>query len=74
MWTLDNNRIRPLLPYDIDGQPSTMIRKLARNLGSKRQQIAKTEVVFKYGQITGKYNALFTNEHGGFDINNEKIF
>ena len=78
MWTLDNNRISPLLPYDIDGQPwhSNQYANLPEIwVQNASLEIAKTEVVFKYGQITGKnIMPFFTNEHEGFDINNEKDF
>ncbi len=75
MWTIENNRMTPVLKGVSGGQPlhsnqySVLPEIYAQNASL---EIAWTKVVTEYGNISGeKIMPFYTTGYEGFDINNE---
>ena len=73
MWTIKNNNLLPLLPFDIEGVPwhSNQKSKLPKiYVQNASFEIAWTSTVDKLNSISGSNIIPFvTKKHEGFDIN-----
>lgn len=78
MWTIEGDQIKPIMPFEIDGQPwhSNQYAKLPEIwVQNASLEIAKTDVISRYGKITGNHIIpFFTQDFEGHDINHEDDF
>jgi len=78
MWKVENDQIKPIMPYEIDGQPwhSNQYSNLPEIwVQNASLEIARTSVVDDFGKITGDFIIpFFTKAFEGHDINSEDDF
>jgi N-acylneuraminate cytidylyltransferase len=78
MWTISGDRMSPLLPFHLDGQPwhSHQYQALPQVYAQTASlEIAKTAAVIDGGSISGvSIKPFVVDQYEGFDINTQEDF